>query len=392
MKKLLVLLLLLIGVTLSACTPDEDVPEEIDTNLYTTYTDNLLMDFSYDGMEFIADGIGEVTLDKCTDGDTAQFTSGGTNFSVRFLGIDTPESTYRIDPWGKEASAYTCDKLENATTIVLEADGDRQDGYGRYLAWVWYDGRLLNLELVEQAYTGANNVSDTKYETVFYDVDFSVQETDRRVWGEQDPNFDYSLDGTQVTIEELATNPELYEQTKIVIVGIVAVEVNGDPYMVDGSGYGIYLYLGSNNSVYVAPGNEVRIEGLNLTYYPDKETGSPQLTGFNKRNIDLISEDNVVTPREIEVGDIERIDLGSYVQVRDIEVTDVYYSTNTGDFTITCEDASGNEIGLHVQSIDQNEGEALFTVGSTFDVAGPLSRYMGQYQLELSNLNSVVKK
>jgi len=393
MKKFILSVLLVLSVfTLFACKPEDENPVDdvIDTNLYTTATDALTMDFTYEGLEFIRDGIGEVTLEKCTDGDTATFRSGSNTFPVRFLGINTPESTYRIDPWGKAASAFTCDKLTNATTIVLEADGDREDGNDRYLAWVWYDGRLLNLELVEQAYTGTTGIVEKKYEDVMYNAELEVSPKDRRIWGELDPDFDYSLDGTQITIEELATHPELYEYQKVVVVGIVAAEVGIHPYLVDGSGYGIYMYLGYDNSYYVEPGNEIRVEGLNLSYFPDKETGSPQLIGFVKRNVELVSEGNVVTPRDLVVADIEVIDLGSYVRVQDITVTEIYLSPNTGDYTVTCQDAQGNEIGLHIQNVETTE--FTLQLGDVLDVIGPLSRYMGQYQLELTSMNSVVIK
>ena len=49
----------------------------------------------------------EVTLDKCVDGDTAWFNVDGKKTKVRFLYIDTPESTNEIEPYGKEASEYT---------------------------------------------------------------------------------------------------------------------------------------------------------------------------------------------------------------------------------------------------------------------------------------------
>jgi hypothetical protein len=58
------------------------------------------------------------------------------------LGIDTPESTGQIEPWGKPASIYTKSKLQNAKEIVLESDEVGTpvfDSTGeRYLAWVWY--------------------------------------------------------------------------------------------------------------------------------------------------------------------------------------------------------------------------------------------------------------
>lgn len=396
MNKIITLILtVLLTFSLAACGDKEVIDEVIveDTNLYTVYTDALEMDFTYEGMDFMSDGVGEVTLVSCTDGDTARFSDGTMDFAVRFLGIDTPESTYRIDPWGKTASAYTCDKLTNATTIVLESEGDKTDGNDRYLAWVWVDGKLLNLELIEQAYSNAKGMANSKYEDLVYEVELAVQTTDRRIWGEKDPNFDYSLDGVQITIEELATNTALYAGQKIVVVGTVSIEVGIHPYLVDESGYGIYVYLGYSNSVTIHPGNEVRISGLNLSYYPDAETGSPQLVGFSKTNVELLSEGNVVTPRDLTIDKFEVIDLGSYIKVTDLTVTSIYESKATGDFTITVRDSGGNTMGIHISSsVERSEIDSLFGGGSTVDITGPLSRYDGQYQLELSDTSTVVKK
>jgi micrococcal nuclease len=83
------------------------------------------------------------TLDKCTDGDTANFKINGKIVKTRFLFIDTPESTTQVEPFGKEASNYTCVALKKAKKIVLETDGkDVYDKYNRLLAWVWLDGKL----------------------------------------------------------------------------------------------------------------------------------------------------------------------------------------------------------------------------------------------------------
>lgn len=86
----------------------------------------------------------EVTLNKCVDGDTAWFDVNGKNTKVRFLYIDTPESTNVIEPYGKEASNYTKEQLNNASKIELELniDGDTTDKYDRLLAWVFVDGEL----------------------------------------------------------------------------------------------------------------------------------------------------------------------------------------------------------------------------------------------------------
>lgn len=66
----------------------------------------------------------EVTLDRCVDGDTAWFNVDGESTKVRFLYIDTPESTKEIEPYGKEASDYTKTQLTNAAKIELELNVD----------------------------------------------------------------------------------------------------------------------------------------------------------------------------------------------------------------------------------------------------------------------------
>lgn len=94
----------------------------------------------------------EVTLDKCVDGDTAWFNIDGKSTKVRFLYIDTPESTNQIEPYGKEASDYTKEQLTNASIIELELnnDGDTIDKYDRMLAWVFVDGELLQEKLARE--------------------------------------------------------------------------------------------------------------------------------------------------------------------------------------------------------------------------------------------------
>lgn len=108
---------------------------------------------------------GKVTMAKngVTDGDTAGFTSmGGTYFKCRFLGINTPESTAKVEPWGVKASAWAKNTLGEAVDFCLVNDIDtynRLDSAGsRMLGFVWYKTaagvwRLYNLECVEQNYT-----------------------------------------------------------------------------------------------------------------------------------------------------------------------------------------------------------------------------------------------
>ena len=362
--------------------------------LNTDFTDDLAMDFTYDGKSFINDAVGEVTLLRCVDGDTAIFTEGSTSFSVRFLGIDTPESTYKFDPWGKAASQFTCDKLENATTIVLEWDSGaetRMDSNERYLAWVWYDGRLLNLELIEEALTGSKGVAGLKYEYIFFQAEFKTQDTDLRIWGEDDPDYDYSLEGIQITIEELVTNPELYVGKKIVIRGIISRTLSGHPYIQDGL-FGVYLFKGYDYTTKLAEGNEIILSGLTPTYYP-LIGGGLQLTGFTRENIEVLSTGNVVTPIDKLITEISTLDVGSLLALYDLTVTSIYISDYDDSFTVTVEDALGNIIIVRRDdsaSIDITPD--LFVVGTKFDIVAPLGRYDSSFQLMITSLDDVTFK
>ena len=158
--------------------------------------DKVSLEADYVGKSFIDDGIGEVVLDYAVDGDTARFRDAYSDtvtgsFSVRFLGIDTPESTREIEAWGKAAAAFTKEKLNNAKHIVLEAEGARTETYGRYLAFVWIDGKLLNLEIVQEAYSSSTLSSKSKYFQVMVETMMQAKKTGRRVYGERDRNFNY---------------------------------------------------------------------------------------------------------------------------------------------------------------------------------------------------------
>lgn len=173
------------------------------TDLVTVYTTALelptdlptvTMDFDYIGKTLEEDGVEVVTLASAIDGDTAHFyTQSGDYIKVRFLGVDTPESTYQKEAWGKAASNFMKELLQNAETIVVQFDpsGNIMDTYDRYLAYVWADGVLTNLELVKNAYSTMKLSSKSPYFDVFYETESIVSKTGRRVWGEIDPNYDY---------------------------------------------------------------------------------------------------------------------------------------------------------------------------------------------------------
>ena len=86
-------------------------------------------------------------LQRAVDGDTLLLANDA---RVRLLGIDTPETVrpgHPVEPWGPEASAFT-KAFVSGGHVRLELDRERIDRYGRFLAYVWVDEKLLNEELL----------------------------------------------------------------------------------------------------------------------------------------------------------------------------------------------------------------------------------------------------
>ena len=143
----------------------------------------------------------KVTLDKCIDGDTARFIINGESKTVRFLSINAPESAHdnvQAEPYGIEASDYTCDLLKNAKTIKLEYDpkSDKTDKYGRVLAWIFVDGELLQKKLVSEGLAEVKYVyDDYLYSNDLKSIEKDAKEANLGMWSNNSsknseiPNF-----------------------------------------------------------------------------------------------------------------------------------------------------------------------------------------------------------
>lgn len=78
------------------------------------------------------------------DGDSLRVQYRGGTVEVRLIGVDAPE--YRQE-YSRKAKEFTVRFCFNKV-LQLEYDKDRTDRYGRHLAYVYSDGRMLNRELV----------------------------------------------------------------------------------------------------------------------------------------------------------------------------------------------------------------------------------------------------
>jgi len=83
-------------------------------------------------------GLRQGQVVRVVDGDTARIVIGGVEEKVRFIGVDTPESTREVEPYGKAASEYTRKALDGRT-VWIETDDELRDRYGRLLAYIWLD-------------------------------------------------------------------------------------------------------------------------------------------------------------------------------------------------------------------------------------------------------------
>ncbi len=359
----------------------------------TNHTDGLQLAVSYIGKSFINDGIGVVTITTHTDADTTNFRDSvtGERFTVRYLGIDAPEATSKYEPWGIKAANFVREKLDNAETIILQAEGTRTDGNGRYLAWVWYikDGktRLLNLELVEEAYAWTSAVASTQYGTVFITAQAETQLTGRRIYGEVDPDFDYSTSGTPIDIGTLLDNFNDYVGKKVTISGVITSKVGNSVYIEDDN-RGIYMYAGYVMTNELQIGYEVTIQGLVPAVYFQ----SKQLSNYSIDNMILLSTGNPVVINTIAANQVSQY-VGRVIRIDGLTVTQIQLSQSgltTDAYTVVARDSNNNTINIRVDDYTAKVVPSYtFSVGAQFSVTAPVTQFNSGYQLMLPGMGSI---
>lgn len=128
----------------------------------------------------------KATVTRVIDGDTIAVSVDGGEMTLRYIGIDTPET---LDPrrplecLAQEASDYN-ERLVLGQVVGLEKDVSETDQFGRLLRYVWLGGDMVNATLVREGYAYASTYPpDVKYQGLLASLQSEAREAGRGLWG-----------------------------------------------------------------------------------------------------------------------------------------------------------------------------------------------------------------
>lgn len=122
------------------------------------------------------------------DGDTIKVKYKGEIKKVRYLLVDAPEMYHKKlgeQPFGREAQTRNREILNNAKDVVLEFDvGDKEDKYGRLLAYVYADGKSVQEQLIREGLVRVGYIykPNTKYLDTFKKIQEKAKNEKKGIW------------------------------------------------------------------------------------------------------------------------------------------------------------------------------------------------------------------
>lgn len=444
-EKLISFLLVLCLAVMLLCGCDSGINEQKDEvagsqTEAVDYVSQLKFDMSSNTLK------AEVTVKSYIDGDTTHFhiaeslLEGGV-LKARYLAVNTPESTGKIEEWGKKASNFTKNALMNAESIYVESDTEKWDidsTGSRCLVWVWYkpkgetEYRNLNLELLQNGLAIASSSANNRYGDICVKAIAQAKEQGLNVHSkEQDPDFYYGT-AVELTLKELRTNIEQYNGIAVAFEGVVITNSSNSVYVEDYDAesdmyYGMYIYYGYSlpgaGLEILSVGNRSRIVGT-VQYY---ETGGTwQVAGLSYRmmkpddpsNIQKISDGHnpgypLVTADRFINGTVEattaedeiktfkfaEMAMGSSIWLQNLKVTDSYTtsdeeSSSYGAISLFCEAEDGTRLTVRTAVLYEN-GERITAdkfEGKTIDVKGVVDYFNGDYQVKVYTVDNITIK
>lgn len=418
MTRLLALLVTVLMILPCAIACNQNKQDNEPKHVHVDYVADTKLDMSSESLKI------EATVKTYIDGDTTHFFVDDTAsfpegyVKARYLAIDTPESTGKIEAWGKTAANFTKEKLKNAYAIMLESDTSvwNTDSNGRSLLWVWYkpdensDWRNLNIEILQNGYAYASNSGQNRYGATCMSALNQADAENLYVHSsEKDPSYPYAA-ATLVSIKELRANPAAYDGCKVAVTGVIAQKTASGLYLEefdaeDNQYYGMYVYYGYNlpfgTEGFIKTGNSVYYVGI-FQYatavdayqiggivYDMMKPGDPAYTHLVEKDQQIAftpADIATLTTGETEVsspdGDVVTTYLGDFsalhtsVSLEGLKVIKTYTtedpeSNSKGAISLTCE-KDGKQIT--VRTIVLYEDGQLVTAdrfeGKTIDVKG----------------------
>lgn len=384
----------------------------------------------------------EVTVKTFVDGDTTHFfvpesVMASGVLKARYLAINTPETTGKIEEYGKKAAQFTREKLSNATSIIIESDDgawNADSTGGRYLVWVWYktegmtEYRNLNIEILQNGLAIANSSAQNRYGSVCMKAISQAKAQKLNVYsGEPDPDFYYG-EAVELTLKELRCNLEAYNGMKVAFNGIITTSSNNTVYIEEYDPetdmyFGMAVYYGygltGTGLSILKVGNEARIVGT-LQYY--EAGGTWQVSGLTYKmmkpkdpgNIQKLSEGhtpaytlttadrfvngqvNIDTEEESLVYAYAPLAMSTSVSMNDLVVKSVYTtvdeeSSSYGAMTLTCEQ-NGVEVTVRTAVLTDAQGKVVTEdafIGKTIDVKGVVDFFEGAHQIKVFSMKNI---
>ncbi|WP_009634399.1 thermonuclease family protein [Synechocystis sp. PCC 7509] len=125
-----------------------------------------------------------VQVKQVTSGQTIEVVSKGKTMLVRLIGIDAPNMQQQ--PHGQVAKNSLAQVIANKQ-VILEFDEQKQDEFGRYLAYVWSD-LLVNEYLVKQGVVlVAMKSPNHKYDTRLVRAQEWARLQEQGIWNAKQP-------------------------------------------------------------------------------------------------------------------------------------------------------------------------------------------------------------
>lgn len=153
--------------------------------------------FSDQNPDFTAHILGDSTpgtfaVTDFSDGDTITVDMNGKDETIRFIGVDTPEThdpRKAVQCFGEAAATFT-KQLIGTQRVRLEADelSSNRDRYDRLLRYVYLpDNRLVNAEIIKQGYGFAYTSFPFTKSEEFKRYEQEARDNNRGLWSSCEP-------------------------------------------------------------------------------------------------------------------------------------------------------------------------------------------------------------